>query len=115
MDIQHIDGAEERDRDADDLTQALAPIYARLDVQGEMLKRILMILTEEKESDGPSLFQLLADLITRIDGQSLYLKDLTVAVAKLGMNLPLDVVTAIDDNLDLPRRNDGHANRVGPA
>ena len=97
------------------MSSYLGHIYARLDVQGEMLKRILMILMEEKESDGPSLFQLLADLITRIDGQSLYLKDLTVAVAKLGMNLPLDVVTAIDDNLDLPRREDGHANGAGPA
>ena len=94
----------------DPLSLAVAPLYTRLDVHGEMLQRIIQILTEEKESDGPGLYKLLADLIARIEGQNRYLKDLTVAVAKLGINLPLDLVRAIDDNLDLARRDEGHPN-----
>ncbi len=106
---------EEHAENTERLTQALSPIHERLDVHGEMLKRIIQILTEEKESDGPTLYQLLADLIARLDGQSRYLKDLTVAVGKLGVNLPLDLVQAIDDNLDIPRRQNGHANGADPA
>ena len=97
------------------LAQALAPIHERLDVHGEMLKRILQVLTEERESDGPNLYQLLADLIARIDGQSRYLKNLTVAVGKLGKELPLDLVQAIDDNLDISRRQNGQADEADPA
>lgn len=91
---------------------ALAPVLERLDVHGEMLKHIVQLLTEEKQSDGPTLYDLLADLIKRIDGQSAYLKDLTVAVAKLGMNLPLDLIKAIDD---IPHRTNGHPNEGDPA
>ena len=88
------------------LTEALSPIRERLDVHGEMLNRILLILTEEKQSDGPTLYDLLADR---------YLADLTTAVAQLGINLPLDLVKAIDDNLDIPHRTNGHANGADPA
>ena len=105
----------EHPENGEGLAQALAPIYERLDLHGEMLKRILQVLTEEKESDGPNLFQLLSDLIVRIDGQSRYLMSLTVAVGKLGKELPLDLVQAIDDNLDLSRRHNGHADGDGPA
>ena len=97
------------------LTEALSPIRERLDVHGEMLNRILLILTEEKQSDGPTIYDLLADLIKRIDNQSRYLADLTTAVAQLGINLPLDLVKAIDDNLDIPHRTNGHANGADPA
>ncbi len=105
----------EHPENVEGLSQALAPIHERLDAHGEMLKRILQVLTEEKESDGPNLFQLLSDLIVRIDGQSRYLKNLTVAVGKLGKELPLDLVQAIDDNLDLSGRKNGHADGGGPA
>lgn len=105
----------EHPENVEGLAQALGPIHERLDAYGEMLKRILQVLTEEKESDGPNLFQLLSDLIVRIDGQSRYLKNLTVAVGKLGKELPLDLVQAIDDNLDLSRRQNGHADGDGPA
>ena len=105
----------EHPENAEGLAQALAPVCERLDIHGEMLKRILQVLTEEKESDGPNLFQLLSDLIVRIDGQSHYLKNLTVAVGKLGKELPLDLVQAIDDNLDLSHRQNGNAGRDGPA
>ena len=43
----------EHTENMDALTEALSPIRERLDVHGEMLNRILQILTEEKESDGP--------------------------------------------------------------
>ena len=106
---------EERSENADAAAQALAPVLERLDLHGEMLKHIIQLLTAEKPSDGPSLYDLLADLIKRIDSQSAYLKDLTVAVAQLGINLPLDLVKAIDDNLDIPHRKNGHANGADPA
>jgi len=99
----------------EDLAEALSPVRERLDVYGEMLNRILLILTEEKESDGPSLAELMGELIKRIDSQSRYLADLTTAVAQLGINLPLDLVKAIDDNLDIPHRTNGQANGVDPA
>ena len=107
--------SEERSENADAATQALAPVMERLDLHGEMLKRIIQLLTEEKQSNGPTLYDLLADLIKRIDNQSAYLKDLTVAVAQLDINLPLDLVKAIDDNLDIPHRTNGHANGADPA
>jgi len=107
--------SEERSENSDAAAQALAPVMERLDVHGEMLKRIIQLLTEEKQSDGPTLYDLLADLIKRIDSQSAYLKDLTVAVAKLGINLPLDLIKAIDDNLDIPHRTNGHPNGGDPA
>ena len=106
---------EERSENADAAAQAMAPVLERLDLHGEMLARIIQLLTEEKGSDGPSLFDLLADLIKRLDNQSAYLKDLTVAVAQLGINLPLDLIQAIDDNLDIPHRTNGHANGADPA
>ena len=106
---------EERSENADAAAQAMAPVLERLDLHGEMLARIIQLLTEEKGSDGPSLFDLLADLIKRLDNQSAYLKDLTVAVAQLGINLPLDLVQAIDDNLDIPHQINGHANGADPA
>ncbi len=106
---------EERSENIEVAAQALAPVLERLDIHGEMLKHIVQLLTEEKGSDGPSLFDLLADLIKRLDGQSAYLKDLTVAVAQLGINLPLDLIKAIDDNLDIPHRTNGHANGADPA
>ena len=107
--------SEERSENAEAAAQALAPVMERLDLHGEMLKHIIQLLTEEKQSDGPSLYDLLAELIKRIDNQSAYLKDLTVAVAQLGINLPLDLIKAIDDNLDLPHRTNGHPNGADPA
>ncbi len=98
-----------------ELVEALSPVRERLDLHGEMLKRILQILTEEKESDGPTLFDLLADLIKRIDSQTRNLAVLTAAVSHLGTNLPLDLVKAIDDNLDIPHRTSGRPNGGDPA
>ena len=94
---------------------ALTPVMERLDLHGEMLKRIVQLLTAEKQSNGPTLYDLLADLIKRLDNQSAYLKDLTVAVAQLGINLPLDLIKAIDDNLDIPHQTNGHANGADAA
>ena len=107
--------SKEHNENIEAAAQALAPVMERLDLHGEMLKHIIKLLTEEKQSDGPTLYDLLADLIKRIDNQSAYLKDLTVAVAQLGINLPLDLIKAIDDNLDIPHRMNGHANRGDPA
>ena len=47
----------------------------------------------------------MGELIARLDTQTRYLKELGVAVVTLGRELPLSLVAAIDDNLDIPRRN----------
>jgi len=67
---------------------------------GESLETIIRLVTPEQkdEQEGPTLEQLIGGLITRLDNQSAYLKDITVSVAKLARDMPLDVVQAISDN-----------------
>ena len=88
-------------------------IVWKLDRLGRSLPHLLNIVTGLRECSVA--FRSQADLIKRIDSQSAFLKDLTVAVAQLGINLPLDLVQAIDDNLDIPHRTNGHANGADPA
>ena len=99
--------AKERNENTGEMPSSLTQIRDRLDLHGEMLRRILQILTEEKEGDGPTLSELLADLIRRIDVQTRTLADLTTGVLKLGQQMPLDIVRAIDDNLDPSERKKG--------
>ena len=84
------------------LTEASAGVAILADqlrLQGEMLSRILEILTPvETEQSGPSLHELMAQLIGRLDRQSVMLKDILVSQGTLARDLPLDVVRAIDDN-----------------
>ena len=96
------EGNRDVEADGDD---RLALILQLVVVQGEQIRSILQVLTAEKPSDGPSLATQLGELILRLDGQTTYLKYLAVAVSKLRRDLPLALVTAIDDNLDIPHRN----------
>ncbi len=87
---------------------ASAPILARIlaeqAVHGRLLHTILELLTANRDDDGPSLSRLIETLVAAISDQTRALADLSMAVAKFGRELPLDLVAAIDDNLDIPRR-----------
>lgn len=95
----------ERGGDANGVNERLALISGQLAVQGEQVRAILEILTADKASDGPSLATQIGELIVRLDNQNYHLKELAAAVGTLGRDLPLNLVAAIDDNLDIPRRH----------
>ena len=94
----------------------LASILAEQAVHGRLLHTILELLTANRDDDGPSLSKLIESLVAAIGEQTRALADLSVAVAKFGRELPLDLVAAIDDNLDIPRRTqDGSTNGSVPS
>ena len=103
----------ERDGNANGMDEHLALISGQLAVQGEQVRAILEILTADKASDGPSLATQMGELIVRLDNQNRYLEELAVAVGTLGRDLPLSLVAAIDDNLDILRRNSDGTHRNG--
>jgi hypothetical protein len=82
-----------------ELRGAVALVAGKLHLHGEMLGRILEILTPEQVRAGPSLDELLANLIARLDRQAMMLKEILVIQGKLARDLPADLVRAIDDNL----------------
>ena len=96
-----------------DANGGLALIAGKQRVHGEQLDRIIQLVTpEEKEAgEGPTLEELIGGLISRLDNQSAYLKDITVALAKITHNMPLDVVQAIADNFGLDPTPGGDATR----
>ena len=75
---------------------------------GESLETIIRLVTPEQGSpkDGPSLEELMSELLVRLDQQSAYLKDITVRLAKITRDMPLDVVQAIADNFGLDPARD---------
>ena len=77
---------------------------------GESLETIIRLVTPEpgSGSDGPSLEELIGALLVRLDNQSAYLKDITVALAKITQDMPLDVVRAIADNFGLDPTRDAN-------
>ena len=83
-----------------DANGGIALIAGKQRLHGEQLERIIQLVTpEEKEAgEGPTLEELIGGLISRLDNQSAYLKDITVGLAKITRNMPLDVVRAIADN-----------------
>ena len=103
----------ERDGNTNGVDERLALISGQLAVQGEQVRAILEILTADKASDGPSLATQLGELMVRLDNQNCHLKELAVAVGTLSRDLPLNLVAAIDDNLDVSRRNGDGARRDG--
>ncbi len=76
--------------------------------QGESLETIIRLVTPEKKDapDGPSLEELIGALLVCLDSQSAYLKDITVGLAKITRDMPLDVVQAIADNFGLDPTRD---------
>lgn len=103
----------EREKNANGVDERLALISSQLAVQGEQVRAILEILTADTASDGPSLATQMGELIVRLNNQNCHLKELAVAIGMLGRDLPLNLVAAIDDNLDVSRRNGDGAHRDG--
>ncbi len=75
---------------------------------GESLETIVRLLTPEPGpgKDGPSLEELIGALLVRLDSQSAYLKDITIGLAKITRDMPLDVVRAIADNFGVDSTRD---------
>jgi len=96
-----------------DANGGLALIAGKQRLHGEQLERIIQLVTpEEKEAgEGPTLEELIGGLISRLDNQSAYLKDITVALAKITHNMPLDVVQAIADNFGVDPTSGREATR----
>ena len=107
MDRQHDHDHDEGDREGRGgvSADAIQHIDDRLAGHGEMLKAILALLQAGASNDGPSLSKLLERLVASVDTQTKAIGALTTHIVKLRHDLPLDLVAAIDDNLDIPRRN----------
>ena len=86
-----------------DANRGLVLILGKQRLHGEHLERIIELVTPEKKEvgEGPSLEEMLAGLLVRLDNQSAYLKDITVGLAKITQDMPLDVVQAIADNFGI--------------
>ena len=110
MNIQH--GQRRGEREGVDPTEATTTelVLLQLASQGDMLRAILAILEAGAEQDGPGLAPLLEALVKQIGEQTLQLRQLSAAFAKLGHDLPLDLVAAIDD---IPRRVEAKSNGNG--
>ena len=96
-----------------DANGGIALIAGKQRLHGEQLERIIQLVTpEETEAGGgPTLEELIGGLISRLDNQSAYLKDITVALAKITRDMPLDVVQAIADNFGVDTTSGGDAKR----
>ncbi len=68
----------------------------------ERADEIIRLLTPAP-SDGPTLEELLAQMVSMITDQGVVLKRLDVRSTRMEHDLPLDVVTALRDNLGLER------------
>ena len=79
-------------------------ISTRQEMQGQMLLSILQFVAP-KEGAGPQLADLLAQMIAKLDNLSNVLHETTKEIARIGRNLPLEVVRAIDDNLGMTNGN----------
>ena len=95
------------DADKLDLLIGLASdISTRQEMQGQILLSILQFVAP-KEGAGPRLADLLAQMIAKLDSLSNIMHETTKEISRIGRNLPLEVVRAIDDN---PGRATGNGN-----
>jgi hypothetical protein len=97
-------GEGDRKEDAESPVLTNRMIAEQLASHGDMLRMILSILQQGADEERPSLAEAIAALIASVGAQNQLLKGLVTAIGKLGRDLPLDLVAAIDDNLDIPRR-----------
>lgn len=77
----------------------LGSISDQLDGQGDALNFIARCVAPREDAEGNQLEILLSQLIGRLDKQSAILRIISDGLIKMGKNLPLDIVRAIDDNL----------------
>lgn len=76
-----------------DANGGLVLVLGKQSLHGEHLERIIELVTpaEKEEGEGPSLEELLGHLLVRLNNQFAYLKDITVGLAKITRDMPLDV------------------------
>ena len=75
----------------------LTTLANEVHLHGEILIRIVELLTPKQEHSETPLHELLAALIARLDRQSVMLKEILEAQTTLRRKLPSEVVQAIED------------------
>ena len=75
----------------------LTTLANEVHLHGEILMRIVGLLTPKQEHSETPLHELLAALIARLDRQSVMLKQILEAQTNLRRQLPSEVVQAIDN------------------
>jgi len=75
----------------------LTTLANEVHLHGEILMRIVGLLTPKQEHSETPLHELLAALIARLDRQSVMLKEILEAQTNLRRKLPSEVVQAIDN------------------
>jgi hypothetical protein len=76
----------------------LTTLTGEVHLHGEILMRIVELLTPKQDHPETPLHELLAALIGRLDRQSVMLKEILEGQTSLRRGLPLEVVQAIDDS-----------------
>jgi len=76
----------------------LTTLAGEVHLHGEILMRIVELLTPKQDHPEPPLHELLAALIGRLDRQSVMLKEILEGQTNLRRGLPLEVVQAIDNS-----------------
>lgn len=74
----------------------LTTLTGEVHLQGEVLARLVQLLTPSDEQSGSRLRELLAALIGRLDRQAVMLKEILEAQRNLCRTLPSDVAQAIN-------------------
>lgn len=81
----------------DEVKAGLTTLTNEVHLHGEILTRIVQLLTPGDEQSGPRLHELLAALIGRLDRQAVMLKEILEAQRNLLRTLPAEVAQAIDN------------------
>ena len=89
-----------------------ASIAATLIEHSKMLQAILRLMTEVASKDDDELGMLLQAIIARLGEQTAALAEVSAGLAKLGRDLPLDLVAAIDDQFGPQRRTNGRGDQA---
>ena len=76
----------------------LTALAGEVHLHGEILMRIVDLLTPREERSETPLHELLAAMIGRLDRQSVMLKEILDGQTNLRRRLTLEVVQAIDDS-----------------
>src|ERR1700739_2526639 len=76
----------------------LTTLTGEVHLHGEILMRIVELLTPRQDHPEPPLHELLAALIGRLDRQSVMLKEILEGQTNLRRGLPLEVVQALYDS-----------------
>jgi hypothetical protein len=111
------------DRKLGVIVDLLGSISEQLEGQGDALNFIARCVAPRQDAEENQLEILLSGLISRMDRQSAILRKVSDGLTRLGKNLPLEIVRAIDENFVLPntptsgsRPNglSGHSGEPGP-